>query len=163
VTEKRYDASIPREMFWSNKIPDSGLCPTCNAKLEKEYHTYLVLSRKGEDCKSFIAGNDAGKFCPNCDVVVLNWNMFAGNISYATRHSSSFEFTVVGIVDLDAIPDDKKGTPIGGDANPIPLVKFKKHSKHNSDISASEKQKKILKFYRQQRKKKKKRKNKKRY
>lgn len=156
MTEKKYDASIPREMFWSNKIQDSRLCPTCNAKLEKKYHTYLVLSRKGEDYESFISGNDAGKFCPNCDIVVLDRNMFAKSVSFATRHSSSFEFTVVGLVDLDAIPDDKKGTPIGGDDNPIPLVKFKKHNKHNNDISASEKQKKILKFYRQQRKKKKK-------
>ena len=93
--------------------------------------------------------------------MVLDWNRFAKNISYATRHSSSFEFTVVGIVDLDAIPDDKKGTPIGGDDNPIPLVKFKKHSKYNNYISAGEKQKKIRKVFRQQRKKKKKRKKRK--
>jgi len=34
MTRKKFDASIPRKMFWSNKIPNSKLCPDCNAKIK---------------------------------------------------------------------------------------------------------------------------------
>ncbi len=151
--EKKYDASIPREMFWSDEIPDRNLCPACNARLEKEPHAYVVLMQKGKDRESFLSGNDGGSFCPNCDVVVLDRNVFAAHISHATRHSAPLQFAVAGMVDLDAIPDDKKGIPLGGDDNPIPLVKFKNHGKRNSGLPASEKQKNIRKLASQQRKK----------
>ncbi len=151
--EKKYDASIPREMFWSYEIPDSNLCPACNARLEKELHAYMVLMQKGKDREFFISGNDGGSFCPNCDVVVLDRNVFTAHISHATRHSAPLQFAVAGMVDLDAIPDDKKGIPLGSDDNPIPLVKFKGQGKRNSGLPAGEKQKRIRKFTRQQRKK----------
>jgi hypothetical protein len=35
-----------------------------------------------------------------------------------------FDYAVLGIINLDAIPEDKRGVPIGGDDNPLPLVKF---------------------------------------
>ena len=35
------------------------------------------------------------------------------------------EFFVEGIVDLEAIPEDKRHLPIGGADNPMPLIKFK--------------------------------------
>ncbi len=162
MMENKYDASIPREMFWADEIPNSNLCPACNAKLEKEFHTYVLLMRKGKDRKSFLSGNDGGSFCPNCNVVVLDRNVFAAHISHATRHAAPLQFTVAGIVDLYAIPDDKKGAPLGGDDNPIPLVKFKKHAKWNCVLPASEKPKKIRKFLRQQRKKTKRKNRKKR-
>ena len=55
--EKKYDASIPREMFWSDEIPDRNLCPACNARLGKEPHAYVVLMQKGKDRESFLSGN----------------------------------------------------------------------------------------------------------
>ena len=45
------------------------------------------------------SGNDGGSFCPNCDVVVLDRNVFAAHISHATRHSAALQCTVAGIVD----------------------------------------------------------------
>jgi hypothetical protein len=34
------------------------------------------------------------------------------------------EFAVLGLVDLDAIPNDKKHLSLGDEGNPIPLVQF---------------------------------------
>jgi len=129
MTRKKFDASIPRKMFWSNKIPNSKLCTNCNAKLKREYHTYLIATRKGGNYETFITGNEGGCFCPNCEIVVLDHNMFAELVSQSNKFSTSLEFAVLGIVDMNAIPEDKKSIPIGGDDNPIPLVEFTNLSK----------------------------------
>ena len=34
------------------------------------------------------------------------------------------EYCVEGIVDLDAIPEDKRHLPLGAEGNPIPLIEF---------------------------------------
>ncbi len=31
---------------------------------------------------------------------------------------------VMGIIDLDAVPEDRKGLPFDDDTNPVPLVQF---------------------------------------
>ncbi len=124
MTRRKFDASIPRKMFWSNKITNSKLCPNCNAKLKREYHTYLVGTRKRNNYETFITGNDDGYFCPNCDIVVLDWDEFARLVSVFSKFSNSVEFAVLGIVDTNAIPKDKKSIPLGNDDNPIPLVRF---------------------------------------
>lgn len=116
-------------MFWSNKIPNSKLCPNCDAKLESEYHSYVIAIRKGTDCEYSITGNDGGYFCPNCKIVVLDGDKFGELASHATKFSDPFDFTVLGIVDLNAIPEDKKNVPLGGEDNPVPLVEFTNLSK----------------------------------
>jgi len=40
------------------------------------------------------------------------------------RRSRSVEFAVLGIVDLDAVPEEKAHLSLGDDDNPIPLVAF---------------------------------------
>jgi len=55
--------------------------------------------------------------------------MFVELVSQSDKFSTSLEFAVLGIVDMSAIPEDKKGIPIGGNDNPIPLVEFTNLSK----------------------------------
>ncbi len=126
---KKFDASVPRKMFWSDKIPNKLRCPLCRSKLEKESSTYLVAMRLDGEFESFIMGNDFGSFCTQCPVVVLDRDGFGEQLAKTLEDESSggpltFAFTVVGIIDLEAIPDDKKDVPIGDDDNPIPLVEF---------------------------------------
>ena len=40
------------------------------------------------------------------------------------RMSSAMAFTVVGIVNMDAVPEDRRHLPLGGEDNPIPLAYF---------------------------------------
>jgi hypothetical protein len=47
-------------------------------------------------------------------------------------HDTDAEFTVLGLVDLEAVPEDKRSLPFGGDDNPIPLVKFTNMSEEKS-------------------------------
>ncbi len=121
-------------MFWSNEIPDSKACPKCRARLEKEYHTYLIAGRKGKESEFFITGNDNGYFCPNCAIVVLDYDMFAKLISMYSRNFGFVDFAVLGIVNIDAIPEDKKSMPIGDEDNPVPLVQFTNKPEDISDV-----------------------------
>jgi len=120
----KFDVSIPRKMFWSYKVGNKEFCPQCHSKLENEYHTYLLIVKKRGDSEFFITGNDKGYFCPNCPVVVLDRKAFSELASGFNPMSSLLQFTVSGIVDLDAIPEGKTHLPLGSDDNPIPLVEF---------------------------------------
>lgn len=120
---KKYDASIPRWRYWDTEIGSSQTCPKCKSPLEKEYHTYLMLIKEGNEVTPLMTGNDGGRFCPNCPVVVLDHDVFSEG-AVATGAAKRAEFMVVGIVDLEAIPEDKRDIPLGDDENPIPLVEF---------------------------------------
>ena len=128
MSEKKFDASIPRKMYWSDDVPSVSLCPRCGAKLEKEYHSYVVVTKEGNDHEMIMYGGDEGSFCPNCDTVVLDYDMFVMILSQCHHFSA---FGVMGIVDLDAIPEDKQNLPLGGDDNPFSLVKFTNPSKRD--------------------------------
>jgi len=118
----KFDAAIPRRMYWNNDIPSAASCPECGATLEKESHVYLLLVKEGAEVTPFITGNNDGSFCPKCPVVVLDKDGFAQKAVLGVAESE--HFMVAGIVDIDSIPKDKEHIPLGGDNNPIPLVEF---------------------------------------
>jgi len=121
---KKFDASIPRKMFWSTDVGGTEFCPQCNSRLENESHSYLLLVREPGDFHPFIVGNDNGYFCENCPIVVLDYEAFAQSAIAGNPGSKSFEFIVPGIIDLDAIPPEKANVPLGEDDNPVPLMRF---------------------------------------
>ena len=82
-----------------------------------------MVVKKGREMTPFLSGNDGGHFCSKCPVVVLEHDVFADGIM-AAGESKAKQFTVAGIVNLEAIPADKKHLPVGADDNPIPLVEF---------------------------------------
>jgi hypothetical protein len=126
---KKFDASIPRRMFWSDELPNRNLCPLCHSRLESEYHTYLMAVRSKGGQESFMTGNKYGAFCSQCPVVVLDKDGFAKTVAETAGmaglgRSQSGQFAVLGIVDFDAVPEEKAHLPLGDDDNPIPLVAF---------------------------------------
>jgi hypothetical protein len=121
---KQIDISIPRWMYWSHEVDSLHICPKCKSSLINEQQTYL-LALKTKEVESFLIGCDGGYFCPNCPVVVLDESNFASMIGFAAGgNRRSAEFIVMGVVNLDEIPEDKRSDPLGGDDNPIPLVEF---------------------------------------
>jgi len=128
MIKKKFDASIHRKMFWSDEIPNKKICPECNSKLENEYHTYIILIKNKNDVIPLIAGHDGGYFCPKCPIIVLDREIVSELALATNPPSTSFWFTSVGIVDLNAIPPEKAHLPIDCDDNPIPLVEFIRES-----------------------------------
>ena len=125
---KKFDVSIPRKMFWANESGDKKICPECSSTLENESHAYFLIVKRKQQIEPLTTLNDGGYFCPNCPVIVLDNEKFEKMASIGTRSSKPFEFTVAGLVDYDAIPEEKAHLPLGDDDNPIPLVKFLEHS-----------------------------------
>jgi hypothetical protein len=124
----KFDASVPRKMFWSKDVGGTDFCPQCHSRLENESHSYLLLVREGGETQPFIIGSNYGYFCAHCPVVVLDYEGFGQLASAGNPQSHSFEFIVPGIVDLDAVPEDKSDVTLGDDDNPVPLVRFTNYS-----------------------------------
>jgi len=120
------ELTTPRECVYRRFDQHPGPCPRCGADLERKYANYLIATRRGEEATdSILMGHNEGWFCPRCPTVVLN----PDEIGRALLHPGhggdvGTEFAPLGIVDIDAIPEEKAHLPIGGDDNPIPLVKF---------------------------------------
>ncbi len=121
---KKFSASIPRKMFWSRDVGGKSHCPACRSKLESEFHTFMMAVRHAGEVHPFFVGNDAGYFCLQCPTVVLHYEIFVQFARSALDSEYQAQFTVLGLVDLEAIPQEKRSVPFGGDDNPIPLVKF---------------------------------------
>jgi hypothetical protein len=127
---KKFDAAIPRRMFWSDSLVNKKKCPLCHSTLENEYHHYIMVIRSGEESSALGAANDYGAFCPECPVVVLDKNGFERLAREDVeknpdwKMSGNLSFIVIGIVNLNAVPEDKRHLPLGGDDNPIPIVEF---------------------------------------
>ncbi len=125
---KKHKPSISRQMYWSTDVKNSKICAKCGSSLEQEYYSYVMLVRIKNEIEQFAVGTDGGYFCPKCPVVVLDMDNFIKLASAALAstgcNTSSLDFTVAGIVDMDAVPEDKKDKPLGTEDNPIPLVPF---------------------------------------
>jgi hypothetical protein len=120
------DFAIPRECVYRQFEGQPGLCPRCGGPLQSHTATYLVNTRSGrKSADSFFIGNDMGWFCARCPTVVINPDEVSEYLMHSLPHwNVGAEFVVLGIVDLDAIPEQKRNLPLGCDDNPIPLVAF---------------------------------------
>jgi hypothetical protein len=120
------DITIPRECIYKVFEDAPGPCPRCGAGLQQSSQTYLIATRHGRNiADQFMIGSDFGWFCPNCPTVVINPHQVKEFLSFGkSGWDIGSEFGVMGIIDLDAVPPDKRNIPLGDDDNPIPLVEF---------------------------------------
>jgi len=127
---KKFDASVPRKMFWSDKLVNKKKCPRCHSALENEYHIYGIAVVSGRGTTTLITGNDAGSFCPECPVVVLDRKDFEQVMVDIVEErpdwgmSGSLRYIVIGLVDTEAVPEDKRHLPPGDEDNPVTVVEF---------------------------------------
>lgn len=120
----KFPASIPRRMFWSSSV-GTFQCPQCKGPLENERHSYFFVISTSGGSGEFITGTDGGFFCSRCPIVVLDVEKFTELAKISVGEpGEEFNFLVVGLVDLDAIPLDKRDVPIGAEDNLVPLVEF---------------------------------------
>ena len=120
----KYPGSLPRKMYWSDDVGGHAACPDCGASLESEHHAYIMVTRQGGAMDFHLTGNTAGHFCEKCPVVVLDRERFEDFAALVARSTDGPGFLVMGIVDLDAVPEDRRSMPFDDDRNPVPLVQF---------------------------------------
>jgi len=127
---KKFDVSIPRKMFWSDSLVNRKKCPLCHSTLENEYHHYIMAVRSGKEITTLGVGNDYGSFCPECPVVVLDRKGFERSVEGIVKENPDWKMSgdvslaVIGIVNMDTVPEDQRHLPMVSDGNPIPLVEF---------------------------------------
>lgn len=122
MAENKVDVSVPRHLYWVDSLTQKNKCPKCGAALKKEFNSYAVAS-DADDENFFVTGNDEGRFCSECPVVVLDKNSFGDMAAQATG-KNRFNFSILGIMDMESIPQDKRKHELGTDENPWPLVEF---------------------------------------
>lgn len=100
-------------------------CPRCHVGLVRTRQTYCVATKEDNQLQDpFIIGSDFGSFCPQCPTIVIRVAQ-VGELLSLGRPSWDIgsSFLVLGQVDLEAIPEDKRNLPFDDD-NPLPLVAF---------------------------------------
>ena len=124
--QSEIDLSQPRQAVYQSFEHVPGPCPRCGGRLRQSKQTYYVATRRGRKLlDSFIMSSDFGWYCDDCPVVVINSHQIGELLGHSMAHwDVGNEFCVEGLVDLDAIPEDKRHLPIGGAENPIPLIEF---------------------------------------
>jgi hypothetical protein len=121
--KNKFDLSKPRRDYYSK---DCGLtiCPECGSQLIADNCTVLIAAKSDTDEGEFISNLSGSHFCNSCPVVVLDSKKIEHAARLGLYGDSNLRFLVAGIVNLNAIPKDKRNIQIGTDENPMPLVKF---------------------------------------
>ena len=129
---KIIDPSVPRRRYWSDDVGGKEVCPKCGHELVNEQHTYVMVVRQAGKIEPFMVGAKAGYFCPECPTVVLDREGFEEYARIGMKNAQPAQFTILGLIDLAAIPPEKLSQPLGAEENPIPLVAFIKDTNEGS-------------------------------
>ena len=127
---KNVDFSTPRWRYWISKAKKEMKCPQCGGELESKHQPYVVQVRHAGELESIICGTNGGYFCGSCPSVVLDRDKFESIIMFSIG-KNEFSYRVSGLVNMDAIPVEKRHVELGTDDNPVPLVEFKKPKQKN--------------------------------
>lgn len=114
----------PRKMYWSDDVRGTTQCPDCKTALAPTRQSYLMVLRRGKAMDGQIVGSGGGYFCTACPVVVLDRARFDDYAAMSRAARAGSSYLVLGLVDLSAVPDNKKHLPFDHANNPLPLVMF---------------------------------------
>jgi hypothetical protein len=120
------DITRRRECIYQSFQGRPGPCPRCGGPLQQSLQAYMVATHHGgQAADSFMISSDMGWFCTRCPTVVINTAELKETLGYGlSGWDVGTDALVLGIVDMDAIPEEKDDIPLGDEGNPIPLVPF---------------------------------------
>jgi hypothetical protein len=117
---------IQREAVYKDFAATPGPCPKCSGALEQANLPYMVVTRTGNRMgDSFLISGNFGWYCQSCPVVVLNQAQLSQMMGFSKPGwKVGQEFSVMGVINLDAIPENKRHLPLSSPEMPNVLVKF---------------------------------------
>jgi len=121
--KKEIDLSIPRRMYYSI-AREVKVCPECNSELIEAGCAILLTVKSVTDEGEFITNSNGSHFCSICPVVIFDREKVEQAAILGFGGEENIQYRIEGIVDLDAIPEEKKHLAIGTEENPVPLVLF---------------------------------------
>ncbi|MGK0389084.1 MAG: hypothetical protein ACI94Y_001820 [Maribacter sp.] len=121
---------IPRRKYIKT-IDEIANCPDCDELLAAEKSTAMLYGKSDIDEAEFMSNLSGSHFCHNCPVVVFEKETIEHAIKLGLRigEEKSFNYDILGLVNLDAVPKEKKSLEFGTEDNPIPIVRFLSDSK----------------------------------
>lgn len=121
--KNKFDLSIPRRRYYSR---DWGLtfCPECELPLIKDNCTVLIAVRSDTDEGEFMSNMAGSHFCETCPVVVFDLDKIEQAVILGSEEDANLRYLILGIVDFNSIPQEKRHLKIGIEGNPVPLVQF---------------------------------------
>ncbi len=114
---------IPRRKY-IEPIEKIGNCPDCDELLVAEKSMIVLYGKSDVDEGEFITNVSGSHFCPNCPVVVFEKETIERAVESSLRMDKWFNYSIMGLVDLEAVPEEKRDLELGAEGNPIPLVDF---------------------------------------
>jgi hypothetical protein len=120
---EKINLSIPRRQYYNNKY-NLTICPECGSPTIEYGCTILLGAETETDGGELITNLSGSHFCESCPVVIFDKHQIAQAAQLGMRTSKKVKHGIIGIVDLDSIPKDKRHLEIGTDENPVPLVEF---------------------------------------
>ena len=137
----KIDKSIERTLFFNVEKKPPKNCPQCKRPLALDYGPYLVATVYNQQIDEELMMNGPfGYLCPGCATAVIHIpeliEMFEDSVS-DPNWDISLTFTVLGLINLDAIPPEMEHISIA-DLDPLPLVSFR----HAPDSGKSGRQRK---------------------
>ena len=119
----KFDLSIPRRSYYSK---DCGLssCPECGLPLIKDNCTVIIAAKSDTDEGEFVSNVTGSHFCNSCPVVVFNSHKIEQAVRLGIKGDENLRYKIGGIVNFNAIPEEKRHLEIGIESNPLPLVHF---------------------------------------
>lgn len=120
---KNIDLSVPRRSYYSDACGLSA-CPECGDPLIEGVCPILLCAKSETDKGEFITSLSGSHFCENCPIVVFDTKVVDQGATLGMSDDRNLSYIIAGIVDMEAIPEDKREMEIGIDENPIPLVEF---------------------------------------
>ena len=123
ATDNTIDLFIPRTCYYS-RDGDFSTCPECQSALTEHNCTLLLVVKSDIDQGEFMTNPLGSRFCHNCPTVVLDSDEVEKSATLGIKGEDGIEYFAAGMIDLDAIPEEKKHLELGTDENPIPLIEF---------------------------------------
>jgi len=117
------DLSVPRRKYFADEH-NLTFCPECNKPLIEDNCTIIIHAESSKNEGEFMSNMSGSRFCNDCPVVVFDREQTEKAAEYGLRDSKNLKYMILGIVDMDAIPKEKRHLPMGDNDNPIPLVEF---------------------------------------
>lgn len=117
------DITKPRRRYSSDDC-SLEFCPECGAKMVVQDFPMILSVKSSTDRAEIIANLSGSHFCEKCPVVVFDSVKVKQAAILGIKSNKDIYFSIIGFVNMDAIPKEKRHLELGTDENPIPIIKF---------------------------------------
>ena len=119
----KIDITKPRRQYSSDDC-SLDFCPECGSIMVAQNFPVILSVKSATDKAELITNLSGSHFCEKCPVVVFDSVKVEQAAILGIKSNKDIFYYIVGFVNMDAIPYEKRYLELGSDGNPIPIVNF---------------------------------------